>query len=150
VFHYPLYSAAATPEIGDRYLTTPPDGSESIERLLARNDVKLVLNGHAHIYQRNNPHYGMVSIISGGGGATPVPVGSDTKSGCAQVYKDTRRGIVAYARGWDAFGGSACNTSRPATRSNVHHYLLVTLETNTATVQAVDSTGAIFDTATLR
>ena len=54
VFHFPLYSAVRTGDIADPFLTAPTDGSQSLEALLATNNVKLVLNGHSHVYERNN------------------------------------------------------------------------------------------------
>jgi hypothetical protein len=149
IFHYPLYSAVRTGDVQDTFLTAPTDQSESLEHLLARSNVKLVLNGHSHVYERNNPHNGLVSIISGGGGATLSPVDTGTAAKCAQVYPDTGQRVVAFARGWSSSGGSACNTTAPTSAAQVYHYLRVTLSSTTATVQAIDSTGAIFDTATV-
>jgi hypothetical protein len=149
VLHYPLYSAVRTGDVADDYLTAPPDGTSSVESLLASNNVKLALNGHSHVYERNNPHHGMVSMISGGGGAGLSPVDVGTEAKCAQVFPDTHQRVVAFARGWSPFGGSACNTSTPTSPAHVYHFLRVTLGAGTATVEAIDSTGAIFDTTTV-
>jgi hypothetical protein len=148
IFHYPLYSAVRTGDVQDSFLTAPTDQSESLEHLLARSNVKLVLNGHSHVYERNNAHNGLVSIISGGGGATLSPVDNDGAARCIQTYPDTGQRVVAFARGWNSAGGSACNTSRPTSAAQVYHYLRVTLA-GSATVQAIDSNGTVFDTVAI-
>jgi Calcineurin-like phosphoesterase len=151
VMHYPMYSAVSTgDDVQDSYLTAPPDGSQSVESLLASHNVKLLLNGHSHIYERNRPHHGMVSIISGGGGATLVPVNATVGGRCSQTYPDTGGAVVAVARGWSSSGGSACNGAAiPTSAAHVYHYVRVTLGSGTAKVEAIDSTGAIFDSTTV-
>lgn len=149
VLHYPLYSAVRTGDVQDTYLTAPPDGSQSLESLLAANKVRLVLNGHSHVYERNNPHHGLVSIITGGGGATLSPVDSSTTGRCNQTYPDTATRVVAVARGWASSGGSACNASPPTSAAQVYHHLRLTLTATGVTVTAVDSTGTVFDTTTI-
>jgi hypothetical protein len=152
VMHYPMYSAVggSADDVQDSYLTAPPDGSQSVEALLAGNNVKLLLNGHSHIYERNRPHLGMVSIVSGGGGATPSPVDTTVGGRCSQTYPDTGGAVVAVARGFSSSGGSACNgAAKPTSAAQVYHYVRVTLGSGTATVEAIDSTGAVFDTATV-
>ena len=150
VMHYPPYSAVRSGDIQDRYLTAPPDGSQSVENLLATHNVKLLLSGHSHIYERNRPHHGMVSIISGGGGADLNPVDSSLGGRCAQTYPDTGGAVVAVARGWSSSGGSACNgAAKPTSAAQVYHYVRVTLGSGTARVEAIDSTGTVFDTTTV-
>lgn len=149
IFHNPLYSAVRTGDVQDSYLTAPPDGTQSVESLLASNNVKLALNGHSHVYERNNPHNGLVSIISGGGGATLSPVDTGTAAKCAQVFPDTGQRVVAYARGWSSAGGSACNTTKPTSAAQVYHYLRISLGAGTAKIDAIDSTGTTFDTTTV-
>jgi hypothetical protein len=150
VMHYPLYSAVRSGDIQDSYLTAPSDGSQSVEDLLATHNVKLLLNGHSHIYERNRPHHGMVSIVSGGGGAGLTPVDATVGGRCAQTYPDTGGAVVAVARGWSSSGGSACNgAAKPTSAAQVYHYLRVTLGTGTAKVEAIDSSGAIFDMTTV-
>lgn len=150
VMHYPLYSAVRHGDVQDTYLTAPPDGSQSVESLLASHNVKLVLNGHSHIYERNRPHRGMVSIVTGGGGAGLNPVDTTIGGRCSQTYPDTGGAVVAVARGWSSTGGSACNgAAKPTSTAQVYHYVRVTLGTGTAKVEAIDSTGAIFDTTTV-
>lgn len=69
-FHFPLYSDNAT-ETSDTFL----QGQSSLEGLLSRYGVDVAFNGHAHIYQRNRkPDGGVVSYITGGGGAKPAPI----------------------------------------------------------------------------
>jgi len=147
VFHYPLYSAVHQGDIQDTYLTNPPDGSQSVESLLASNGVKLVLNGHSHVYERNNPHNGMVSIISGAGGAALSPV---DRRNCPQTYPDTGQPVVAFAWGWSSTGGSSCNGApKPTSASQVFHTLRITLNGPTASVQAVNSLGQVIDSTTV-
>jgi hypothetical protein len=150
VMHYPLYSAVRSGDVQDSYLTAPPDGSQSVEDLLATHNVKLLLNGHSHVYERNRPHLGMVSIISGGGGANLSPVDPTLGGRCSQTYPDTGGAVVAVARGWSSSGGSACNgAAKPTSAAHVYHYVRVTLGTGTARAEAIDSTGAVFDSTTI-
>ena len=70
IFHYPLYVDNAT-EPSDTFL----QGPNSLEGLLTANGVNMVFNGHAHLYERNNPTSdGLVSYVTGGGGAKPEPI----------------------------------------------------------------------------
>lgn len=152
ILHYPLYSAVHSGDVQDTYLTAPPDGTQSVENVLATGKVRLVLNGHSHVYERNNPHNGLVSLISGGGGATLSPVDVSTTastSKCAQKYPDNGQRVVAFAIGWSSAGGSACNTVKPASAAQVFHYLRITLSTASATVEALSSTGALIDETTI-
>jgi hypothetical protein len=107
-FHYPLYVDNAT-ETSDPYL----QGADSLEGLLGRNGVKLVFNGHAHVYERNKPSAaGMpVSYVTGGGGGTPEPVSRCTS-------------IDAYSIGWSPTNlvGSACGAATaPSSPAQVIH-----------------------------
>ena len=72
-FHFPLYSANAT-ETSDAFL----HGPNSLEGLLSRYGVDIAFNGHAHIYERNNANGpgGLISYVTGGGGAPLEPVTS--------------------------------------------------------------------------
>jgi hypothetical protein len=151
VMHYPMYSAVRSEDDAqDSYLTSPTDGSQSVENLLASHNVKLVLNGHSHIYERNRAHHGMVTIISGGGGAEPSPVDTTVGGMCSQTYPDTGAQVVAVARGWSSAGGSACNgAATPTSAAQVYHYVRVTLGSGSAKVEAIDSTGTVFDTVTV-
>ena len=149
VFHYPLYSAVQTGDVQDSYLTDPPDKTQSVENLLATHNVKLVFNGHSHIYQRNNVHNGLISIVSGGGGAGLSPVARNTQAMCEQTFADNGRPVVARAVGWSSSGGSACYTTVPTSAAHVYNFLKVTLSSGTATVHAIDSTGAQIDSVTV-
>jgi calcineurin-like phosphoesterase family protein len=151
VMHYPMYSAVGSgDDVQDSYLTAPTDGSQSVEDLLASHNVKLLLNGHSHIYERNRAHHGMVTIISGGGGADPSPVDTTVGGRCSQTYPDTGGAVVAVARGWSSTGGSACNgTAKPTSAAQVYHYVRVTLGSGTAKVEAIDSNGTVFDSTTV-
>ena len=138
--HYPWYSANSS-QTSDTFMTTvQPGATQSIESLLASNGVKIVFNGHAHIYERNNPSApGMpVTYVTGGGGATLEPVtlcGSPT----------------AYAIGWSPtkLKGYACGTAQPpGSASQVFHFLKVTVAGSTVTVTPTDENGNTFDIQT--
>lgn len=133
VFHYPLHSDNAT-EATDTAL----DGSSSLEGLLASSGVDIVFNGHAHMYQRNNPSLGgMVSYVTGGGGATLEPTGG---LGCSS--------LDAYSIGWSPTSntGSRCGTANlPTSASQVYHFLHVTVSGATVTVSPENALGQTFD-----
>jgi hypothetical protein len=134
VFHYPLYSDNAT-EGSDPFLRGP----DSLEGLLTDNGVNMVFNGHSHMYERNHPTPdGLVSYVSGGGGARPQPI-----SHC-QPYD-------AYGIGWsNSTGtGSSCGTaSKPTQKDQVFHYLKVDIDGSQVTVSAVNALGQTFDVQT--
>jgi chitodextrinase len=133
VFHYPLYSDNAT-EPSDTFL----QGSNSLEGLLEQNGVNMVFNGHAHLYQHNTaPPGGVVSYVSGGGGATPEPI---TKC----------KPLDTYGLGWSAAsGGSSCGTApKPTQIEQVYHYLKVDVNGYLVTVSGVNALGQVFDTTT--
>jgi hypothetical protein len=84
------------------------------------------------------PPGGVISYVSGGGGAKLTPVSH-------------RSSTDAYAVGWSysAQKGSACGAATPPTvDSQVFHYLLVHVDGTTITVTPVDSGGRAFDTQT--
>lgn len=139
VFHFPLRSDDAT-EPDDNYLNVNA-GPSSLESLLHDNGVKLVFNGHAHDYQRNTaPAGGVVSYVTGGGGAKATPVGG---SGCAATD--------AYAVGWSysKAKGSKCGAATvPTSDAQVYHFLKVTVNGTSVTVTPIDSTGSTFDVQT--
>jgi hypothetical protein len=84
------------------------------------------------------PPGGVISYVSGGGGAKLTPVSH-------------RSSTDAYAVGWSysAQKGSACGAATPPTvDSRVFHYLLVHVDGTTITVTPVDSGGRTFDTQT--
>jgi hypothetical protein len=137
VFHFPLRSDDAA-EPDDDYLNLSA-GPTSLEALLHDNGVRLVFNGHAHIYQRNTaPAGGVVSYVTGGGGAKATPVGGG--DGCAATD--------AYAIGWSysKMKGSACGAAPvPTGAAQVYHFLKVSVSGTTVTVTPTDSLGRTFD-----
>ncbi len=136
-FHFPLHSDNAT-EQSDTYL----QGASSVEGLLASNNVDIVFNGHAHMYERNAPAIGrMVSYVTGGGGGVLEPTGGN---GCTSVD--------LYSIGWSPTSniGSRCGsaTSAPTSPSQVYHFLHVTVSGSTVTVAPTNVLGQTFDVAT--
>ena len=120
-FHFPLYSANAT-ETSDAFL----HGPSSLEGLLSRYGVDIAFNGNAHIYERNNANGpgGLISYVTGGGGAPW------SRSASAAASR-----IVAYAIGWSNSSGrgSACGSaSPPVSPSQVFHFLLVSVAGGTS------------------
>src|SRR6266700_1839666 len=71
VFHYPLHSDQSS-QPSDIYLDEPGH----LEGLLNQYHVAIAFNGHAHLYQRNTaPAGGIVSYVTGGGGAALSKIG---------------------------------------------------------------------------
>ena len=134
--HFPFYSDNNT-QTGDVYL----QGATNLEGLLGSHGVQLVFNGHAHIYQRNKASAaGMpITYVTGGGGATPEPIGST----CS--LND------AYGIGWSPTSqtGSKCGLGvAPTSAAQIYHFLKVTVSGTTVTVTPTDSTGRTFDVQT--
>ncbi|MDC4228010.1 MAG: metallophosphoesterase family protein [Candidatus Manganitrophus sp.] len=71
-FHHPAFSSA---EYGD----TPSVQAEWVP-LFERYGVDLVINGHAHGYERTVPINGVTYIVTGGGGAPLYPVGRNERT----------------------------------------------------------------------
>jgi len=136
VFHYPLHSDQSS-QPSDIYLDEPGH----LEGLLNQYHVAIAFNGHAHIYQRNTaPHGGIISYVTGGGGAALMKIGS---GGCAPTD--------AYGIGWDPSSGtgSKCGSApTPTSATHVYHFLLVTVDGDTVTVRPTDETGHTFDIQT--
>jgi hypothetical protein len=127
-FHYPLHSDSSS-QPSDTYL----DGASALEGVLAHNGVRIVFNGHAHIYERNLPQIAgtpMVSYVTGGGGDELGSVHCSS--------------FDAYAVG----SSSACHAPVPTSKSQVFHYLLVTVNGKQVTVTPVNENGNTFDIKT--
>lgn len=62
--HYPMYGTTE-----DAY----PDISESVQPLLEKYGVQLVVAGHEHNYLRSKPRNGVVHLLTGGGGQRVYP-----------------------------------------------------------------------------
>jgi len=151
-FHYPLrvdQNNFTTQQ--DVYLQNsarnPNGGASSLEALLANNNVNLVFNGHAHMYERNvAPLGGVPNYVTGGGGAVLTNVSAT--STCSPTD--------GYARGWDPTHavGSSCgapsdgSAAKPAAVAQVYHFLKVTVSGSDVTVVPTDSTGTAFDPMT--
>ena len=135
-WHYPMYSDNST-EDSSVFL----QGPGSLEGLLAANDVSIGFNGHAHMYQRNlKPAGGIVTYLTGGGGAKVQPIGA---SGCTS--------LDAYGIGWSnsASVGSRCGSAPiPTSRTQIFHFLKVTVNGAQVTVTPTDSLGNTFDVQT--
>jgi hypothetical protein len=130
-FHYPLH-ADVSGEGTDSYL----DGTTALEGTLATNGVKMVFNGHAHIYQRNTPTISgtpMVSYVTGTGGNW---LGTVTR--CSS--------FDAYALGT----GSSCHAPVPTADSQVYSFLHVSVSGTQVTVTPTDENGNSFDTQTYK
>jgi hypothetical protein len=136
VLHYPLHSDQSS-QNSDPYL----DGPGHVEALLNQYHVAIAFNGHAHIYQRNTaPPGGIVSYVTGGGGAALSTIGG---AGCAPTD--------AYGIGWSPSSGtgSKCGSApKPASATQVYHFLLVTVNGSTVTVTPTDEMGRTFDIQT--
>ncbi len=138
-FHYPPYSVNNT-EATDSYLRPPTPSS--LEELLGSHGVDFGFTGHAHLYERNLRHSGLVTYLTGGGGATSQNV--DTGRFCPSW--------AAYAIGWSSSGGRACsqtgNAPAPTSRAQVVHFLLVTVTGSSVTITPTNSAGGTFDVQT--
>lgn len=135
-FHYPMYSDNTT-ESSDTFL----QGSSSLEGLLNQNGVDIAFNGHAHMYERNTPNGpgGLINYVTGGGGATLEPIGP------------TCRSWDAYGIGWSptTLTGSACGAAPPpSSASQVFHFLKVTVNGSSVTVEPTTASGQVFDAQT--
>jgi hypothetical protein len=133
--HYPFYS-----DNKSQASDTAIQGPSKLEGLLGQFGVKIAFNGHAHIYERNNPSAaGMpVTYVTGGGGGTLEPIGP------CHAYD-------AYGIGWSptTLKGTKCGAaSAPTSASAVFHFLKVTVSGTTVTVAPTDERGRTFDIKT--
>lgn len=139
--HYPIYSDKSN-TASDTFL----QGANRLEGLLSSNGVAIAFSGHSHIYQRNAKASanGLVTYITGGGGAKVEPIGPD---GCSAV--DLYGIGWSYSANGGAGAGSACGSaSKPTSRARVFHFLLVSVNGNQVTVAPTDSNGQTFDVQT--
>ena len=135
VSHYPLYSDNKNSP-SDTYL----QGPANLEGLLTQYGVNLVFNAHAHMYERNIPSGpgAPVTYVTGGGGGTLVPI-------------DQCHSYDAYGIGWSnsKSKGYACGSAPvPTAKSQVFHFLKVTVAGTSVTVAPTDSLGNTFDVQT--
>ena len=137
-FHYPMYSDQKH-QNSDTFL----QGPDSLEGLLASNNVSVGFSGHAHIYQRNAPTAPgtFPTYVTGGGGGTLQPIG---ETGCST--------FDAYGIGWSPtrLVGSQCGATTPVPDSaaRVFHFLKVSVDGAAVTVAPTDSLGRTFDVQT--
>jgi Calcineurin-like phosphoesterase len=134
-FHFPLYVANKT-EPSDPFL----QGANSLEGLLGSFGVDIAFNGHAHVYERNKAAPGgLISYVTGGGGATLEPVSCSATT------------MAAAAIGWSnsSSTGSACGTAtKPTSIDQAYHFLLVSVNGSTVTVAPTNAAGQRFDVQT--
>lgn len=134
-FHYPLYSDVPGAS-SDIYL----DGPTKLEGILARNGVKMVFNGHAHVYERNRASAaGMpITYVTGEGGGQP-----EAPAMCSSLDE--------YSIGWypNVHRGKACGAGvTPTSEAQVFSFLRVTVSGTTVSVVPINSLGHAFDAAT--
>jgi Purple acid Phosphatase, N-terminal domain len=136
-FNFPLYSDGKGHGT-DAYLNATA-GPDSLENVLAAYGTKFVFNGHAHIYERNAPSStGIVSYVTGGGGAPLDPMG-------------TCRAYDEYAVGWNESTGvgSACGSApTPSSAGEVFHFVRVDVTSTSVTITGVNENGTEFDAQT--
>ena len=152
VFHFPLRSDNST-QASDTQLqnsSANPNASTSLEALLAGNGVSIAFNGHAHTYQRINPHGAgqITNYVTGGGGGVLEPVSGGSTCTSLQATEDI------YALGWSPSGagptsgtGSSCGpgTTPPQSAADVYNFLKVTVTGTTVVVTPTNAAGKIFD-----
>jgi hypothetical protein len=85
--HHPLYSSGRTHGSDVRLRS-------AIEPLLIKNDVKLMLAGHDHIYERTKPQHGITHFVAGSGGKLRPGDYVRNQPFSARVF-DTRNVFVA-------------------------------------------------------
>lgn len=135
VGHYPLYSDSKS-----QPSDTALQGAGRLEGLLTQYGVNMAFNGHAHIYERNvaSGPGAPITYVTGGGGGTVAPIGP-----CHP--------FDAYGIGWSysKSKGSACGSApAPTAKSQVFHFLKVTVAGSSVTVAPTDSLGNTFDVKT--
>ena len=132
-FHFPLYADNSNDKSD-----TSLQGLSGLEGLLGVNGVRLVFNGHAHLYERNKTGFpAMAQYVTGGGGAR-----LESANRCSA--------FDLYAVGWSVptSHGSGCNAPRPGSPSQVFHYLRVAVDATSVTVAPTNESGNAFDVQT--
>jgi hypothetical protein len=112
-WHHPLYSSARTHGSETRLRAT-------LEPLLIKNNVSLVLNGHDHVYERIKPQNGIAYFVVGSSG--------QLREG------DLRQGSPLTAKGLD--------------RDNA--FMLMEIEGDDLTFVAIDRGGKVFDSGVIK
>jgi len=112
-WHHPLYSSARTHGSETRLRAT-------LEPLLIKNDVTLVLNGHDHVYERIKPQNGIAYFVVGSSG--------QLREG------DLRKGSPLTAKGLD--------------RDNA--FMLMEIDGDDLTFVAIDRGGKVFDSGVIK
>ena len=153
VFHFPLRSDNST-QASDTQLqnsSANPNASTSLEALLAGNGVSIAFNGHAHTYQRINPHGAgqITNYVTGGGGGVLEPVSGGSTCSSLLATEDI------YALGWSPRGagptsgsGTSCGppgTPTPQSAADVYNFLKVTVTGTTVVVSPTNAAGQVFD-----
>ena len=108
LFHHPLYSSGKKHGSDEKLRTT-------LEPLLTRYGVKVVFNGHEHIYQRTVPQKGIQYFITGAGG------------------KNRRGGVDLDCE------------YRAASFDEDNHFMLIELDDTEMNFKAISETGKIVD-----
>jgi calcineurin-like phosphoesterase family protein len=112
-WHHPLYSSARTHGSETRLRAT-------LEPLLLKNNVTLVLNGHDHVYERIKPQNGIAYFVVGSSG--------QLREG------DLRKGSPLTAKGLDTDNA----------------FMLMEIEGDDLTFVAINRTGKVFDSGTIK
>ncbi|PYR94657.1 MAG: metallophosphoesterase [Acidobacteria bacterium] len=112
-WHHPLYSSARTHGSETRLRAT-------LEPLLIKNNVSLVLNGHDHVYERIKPQNGIAYFVVGSSG--------QLREG------DLRKGSPLTAKGLDTDNA----------------FMLMEIDGDDLTFVAIDRQGKVFDSGVIK
>ena len=151
VFHFPLRSDNST-QASDTQLqnsSANPNASTSLEALLAHNGVSIAFNGHAHTYQRINPH--------GAGRSPTTSPGAGGRPRAGQRRRHLHR--AARHRGHLRAGLEPerrrahqrlrielrPGTPTPQSAADVYNFLKVTVTGTTVVVDPTNAAGQVFD-----
>jgi hypothetical protein len=148
IVHKPFQSdTSSNNEATDEWLRSDGPGvnasTQSLEALLANNGVAMAFTGHAHIYERNEPHDNgpsLVSYVTGGGGAKPESV---------SMLSCNPHDEYAIAWSFNSNTPSKCGAApMPSSSDEVFHFLKVTVNGTQVTVTPTNSLGQTFDIQT--